>query len=153
MAKKGNAKDMYAHGCVVEPCCRRLSSSTHATSHGGRPVPLQQRRRCWCHWPSASGVAPGAVRARQTKKGIDMPPLTLSRKVNGLEHTEDDHCYIHRTQYSQLICLLEQPVLSLHAVANFDAPAKNMQQTVSTAQHTEWLPTADSQQRRRYKNK
>ncbi|EJC99074.1 uncharacterized protein FOMMEDRAFT_161306 [Fomitiporia mediterranea MF3/22] len=64
---------------------------------------------------------------------------------NGLERTEDDHCYVHRTQHSKLICLLEQPVLPLHAMGNFDAPAKNMQQTDSAAQHTEWLPTADSE--------
>ncbi|EJD06116.1 uncharacterized protein FOMMEDRAFT_153489 [Fomitiporia mediterranea MF3/22] len=51
----------------------------------------------------------------------------------------DDHCYVHRTQHSQLISLLEQPVLPLHAMGNFDAPAKNMQQTDSAQ------PTADSE--------
>ena len=131
----------------------------------------RRRRHCWRHRPSVSGVARGGRRARQTKKGINMPPLTSSRQSaknragrcvrtgtqdtqqNGLEHTEDDDCYVHRTQHSQLIRLLEQPVLSLHVTANFDAPAKSMQQTDSAAQHTEWLPTVDSQQRRRCKNK
>ncbi|EJC97346.1 uncharacterized protein FOMMEDRAFT_163830 [Fomitiporia mediterranea MF3/22] len=78
---------------------------------------------------------------------------TQDTQQNSLERTEDDHCYVHRIQHSQLICLLEQPILSLHAMGNFDAPAKNMQQTDRAAQHTEWLLTADSRQQGRHKNK
>ncbi|EJC99592.1 uncharacterized protein FOMMEDRAFT_160013 [Fomitiporia mediterranea MF3/22] len=91
---------------------------------------VDQRRHHWRHWPSASGAVPGSQgTSNEDENRHAAVDIEQEDSVPKIEQAGV-------TQHSQLICLLEQPALPLHAMGNFDAPAKNMQQTDSTAQHS-----------------